>query len=214
MATDLPLRCSCGQLEGVARAIAPERGNRVLCYCDDCQVFQHFLGRADDVLDAHGGTDIFQVLPADLTIDRGLDQLACVRLTPRGALRWYADCCKTPLANTFTSGGLPFAGLFRVALADAPAGPSVEQALGPTNERVFKRFARGDVSGIEAYAGGSTAMLFRLGGKLIWAKLRRSKTSLPFFEGGVGAAVSEPQRLDAEARRELDRQQKEWMACE
>ena len=34
--------------------------NRVVCYCDDCQAFLHYLKRAD-LLDAHGGTDIVQV---------------------------------------------------------------------------------------------------------------------------------------------------------
>ena len=35
----------------------------MVCYCDDCQAFLHYLGRAD-LLDALGGTDIVQMAPA------------------------------------------------------------------------------------------------------------------------------------------------------
>lgn len=49
---DLPLRCSCGALRGVLRGMSPARGNRVVCYCRDCQAFAHFLDR-DEILDAH-----------------------------------------------------------------------------------------------------------------------------------------------------------------
>ena len=46
-----------------ARNASPEAVNRMVCYCDDCQAFVHYLGHAD-LLDAHGGTDIVQMAPA------------------------------------------------------------------------------------------------------------------------------------------------------
>lgn len=57
---DLPLRCRCGHVRGVATKISPLAGFRFFCYCKDCQAFARFLDRAD-VLDATGGTDIFQM---------------------------------------------------------------------------------------------------------------------------------------------------------
>ncbi len=66
MPTTLPIRCSCAALRGTALGVSANRGNRVVCYCDDCQSFAYFLGRADQILDAHGGTDIFQTSPARL----------------------------------------------------------------------------------------------------------------------------------------------------
>jgi hypothetical protein len=39
-----PLRCSCGTLKGFVTH--PERVNRVVCYCRDCQAFARFLRRA------------------------------------------------------------------------------------------------------------------------------------------------------------------------
>ena len=88
MTVDVPIRCSCGALRGFARGVSRNNGRPLACYCDDCQSFAHFLGRADDVLDAHGGTDVFSMTLAHLEITEGADQLACVRLTAGGMFRW------------------------------------------------------------------------------------------------------------------------------
>ena len=63
MAKQVELRCRCGEVVGLVENAAPQKVNRVVCYCDDCQAFAHQLGRAD-LLDAQGGTDIIQVAPA------------------------------------------------------------------------------------------------------------------------------------------------------
>jgi len=44
---DIPLRCRCGHVRGVAIGVAPSTGFRFVCYCKDCQAFARFLGRAD-----------------------------------------------------------------------------------------------------------------------------------------------------------------------
>ena len=43
-AVDLPLRCDCGAWRGVLRSVEPGRGNRCVCYCDDCQSFAYSPG--------------------------------------------------------------------------------------------------------------------------------------------------------------------------
>ena len=75
MSADLNIRCACGALRGVAQGVSGTSGNRIVCYCDDCQSFPHFLQDAERTLDAHGGTDIFQMSPAHLKITKGRDQL-------------------------------------------------------------------------------------------------------------------------------------------
>src|SRR5215469_9180782 len=60
MPIDLPLQCRCGYVRGAASKVAPSAGLRFVCYCRDCQAFSRFLDRSD-VLDAAGGTDIFQM---------------------------------------------------------------------------------------------------------------------------------------------------------
>lgn len=199
MASDLPIRCGCGLVRGVARGVSGKRGNRVVCYCADCQIYAHFLGRAGELLDEHGGSDIFQMVPVDLSIDAGIDQLACVRLTPKGVLRWYSLCCKTPIANSLPTGKVPFAGLLRIAF-----GREAEEALGPVRERVFGCFARGDTSGIEAHERTSAWMLIRFAARMFAANLRGENRPLPFFDPSTGEPRIKPRGLDAEAWRQLD----------
>src|SRR5262252_7536621 len=95
------LECRCGKVKGRVTGASPEAANRVVCYCDDCQAFLHYLGRAD-LLDPHGGSDIVQVAPSSLSFERGSEQVVGMRLSPKGMYRWYAACCKTPLGNTVT----------------------------------------------------------------------------------------------------------------
>ena len=96
-AADLPLRCRCGAVRGVARAVSPVKVNHCFCYCDDCQAFVHFLGRAGDIFDEHGGTEITQMSQASVAFTAGTDRIAAVKLTPKGLMRWYASCCGTPI---------------------------------------------------------------------------------------------------------------------
>lgn len=117
-------------LSGTALEVAPETGNRVVCYCDDCHAFACYLGR-NDILDVHGGTDIFQLTPAQVRITHGLDQLRVLRLTPTGLLRWYAGCCKTPIANTPTSARVPFVSLIHAFMDHAGDGRPRDAVLGP-----------------------------------------------------------------------------------
>ena len=134
---DLPLRCRCGAVRGIARDAVPSKVNHCFCYCDDCQAFAHHLGRADDVLDAHGGTEITQMSPANVTFSAGADKIAAIRLTDKGLVRWYASCCNTPIGNTMAASGVPFIGVVQAFIA-APSA-----ALGPIRGRGFAKSAKG-----------------------------------------------------------------------
>jgi hypothetical protein len=109
MPLDLPLRCRCGRMRGVATDISPSTGFRFVCYCKDCQAFARFLKRAD-VLDPAGGTDIFQMPPRRVKLTAGTDAMRCLRLSNK-VLRWYTDCCRTPIANTAAGPGFPVIGV-------------------------------------------------------------------------------------------------------
>ena len=95
---DVPLRCRCGRVRGVAINVSPANGFRFVCYCKDCQAFARFLDRAD-VLDSAGGTNIFHMPPGRVRLTAGTDAMRCLRFSNR-VLRWYAECCRTPIANT------------------------------------------------------------------------------------------------------------------
>lgn len=104
----LALRCRCGALRGTLRsARATMHG---ICYCRDCRAYLHHLGRAD-ASDARGGMAFVAAVAPDVTLDDQQHRLACVSLSPRGTLRWYAGCCATPIANTARDWRLPYVGL-------------------------------------------------------------------------------------------------------
>ena len=96
---DMPMRCRCGHMRGVASAVSPSAGFRFVCYCKDCQAFARFLERPD-ILDAGGGTDIFQLPPSQVTFIAGLDALRCVRVSDKvlraGSLTVAAPRSLTP----------------------------------------------------------------------------------------------------------------------
>jgi hypothetical protein len=167
-------------VHGVSR----NAGNRLVCYCDDCQAYARALGRADDVLDAHGGTEVYQISPARLEITDGLEALACMRLTPRGPLRWYARCCRTPLGNTLSTRQIPYVGLLRACI-DA-SGSSLDEVLGPVKSGVWARYATGDRSAINAYDGVPLSVLFQIAARVVCWRLRGDHRRSPFFdEAGV-----------------------------
>jgi hypothetical protein len=129
---DLQIRCSCGALRGAVRSASPTAGNRGFCYCDDCQAFAYFLGRAADILDHHGGTEIYQTSQGSMELDAGVNRLACMRRSSKGLLRWYADCCNTPIGNTLSSTAIPFVGLIHRCLVRPSGDPTLNATLGPS----------------------------------------------------------------------------------
>lgn len=189
MKTDIRISCTCGRLQGSARGVSGSAGNRLVCYCDDCQSFAEFLGRADEILDAHGGTDVFQMSPAHLKIADGIESLACMRLTPNGLLRWYADCYMTPIGNTLPTHQLPFVGLIHLCMAVSKQ--SLDEAIGPVRAGVHGKFARGDRAEISAHDWAPLFVLVRMFPKLIWWRLKGDHKRTPFFDE-TGTPTVEP----------------------
>jgi hypothetical protein len=178
MRRDLEIECRCSKVHGSVRGLTPRTSNRAVCYCDDCQAFVHYLGRAD-LLDAHGGSDIVQVPPALVTFDRGMDAIAAIRLSPKGLFRWYATCCKTPLGNTVLP-SIPFIGFVYEAFRDARDPATRNDVLGPTRGRTWGKFAISS----EPIAPDKVApgfLLRSVAGVLSW-KLRGRSWPNPFFE--------------------------------
>jgi len=132
---DIPLRCSCGRVRGLAKDVSAERGNRLVCMCNDCQAYAHWLGQADTLLDEYGGTDVYPLTPSQMTFTAGADQIRCLRLTPRGLLRWHTECCKTPVGNTLASARVPFVGVPLLCMDHLGDGWPRESILGPVRAK-------------------------------------------------------------------------------
>jgi hypothetical protein len=202
--TDLSLRCRCGAVRGTARDVAPSKVNHCFCYCDDCQAFAHFLGRADDVLDAHGGTEITQMSQANVAFTAGMDKVAAMRLAPKGLIRWYAACCGTPIGNTLGTNAMPFIGMVH-AFIDTPSA-----ALGPIRGRGFAKSAKGGRTAVPKDGLPDAVMVARVLVKLLRWRLRGDHQRSAFFDGGSGKPLVEPRVLAATEREELRQRCARW----
>ncbi len=189
--TDINLSCNCSQVKAIVHDVSPGSGNRLTCYCDDCQSFAKQLNRADDVLDEYGGTDIYQVTPSQIEITHGIDNIRCLRLTSKGLYRWYAGCCNTPIGNT-VSGKMPFVGLIhnfivQDELLDSKIGP----VLGP----VFEKFATKPLPPLRSGQKSQWIMLLRMLGKILQWKIQGKERPNPFFNSD-NKPVCEPKIVD------------------
>ena len=168
-----PLRCRCGTLHG--HIVASAGATRAVCYCKDCKAYARFL-RAPGVTDALGGTEIVASLPTHVHFTAGLEVLACMSLSERGLLRWYASCCNTPVGNTPRNPKLSYVGIVHSCLENR--SPSMEASFGPLRIAVNTKSARSKVrpTPIAGTIGVLTLMKSLLG-----AQLTGSYKDNPFF---------------------------------
>ena len=98
MPRDLTFSCTCGTVQGRARGLTQRNVRRLFCYCPDCRAFLNHVG-AENCISDDGGADLVATLPGRITFTAGHDQIAALRLSKNGLLRWYATCCGMPLGN-------------------------------------------------------------------------------------------------------------------
>ena len=195
---ETPVRCTCGALRGVIRGLAPAQANRVACHCKFCVTYMEVLGRGE-LLDEHGGCDIFQVSPRTLELREGLEHLACLRLTETGAVRFYASCCNTPLANTMESAARPFMGMSPAMIPWDELGLEPEVLLGPTRARVNGRFEPEQARELKARRIDLITMLARFAPMYFRWRLRGDHRDWVLFDG-EGKPRAAPQRVERDAR--------------
>lgn len=193
---DLPLSCTCGAVQGALTDVVPKRTRRMVCMCDDCQTYAHWLDRAEDILDAHGGSQVIMTTPARLKLRQGHEHIACVKLGPKGPLRWHTSCCKTPLANGVSNPNIPLM-IVSALMFDAS---SLDDALGPVAARFFGQFGKAPLPPgshmrvpLSAIAGSAFG--------LMGARLRGEHKPTPFFNA-AGEPVAKPTVLTREERAE------------
>ena len=187
----IAIRCRCGNVRG---EVDPGRAyTRGTCYCKDCQAYARFLERPD-MVDACGGTDIVPMAPAGVRVTAGVEHVACMSLSEKGILRWYASCCRTPLGNTPRNPSVAYVGMATVCF-DAPV-EAIDAALGPRDRVVL--------NGASATCKvRTTPLAFLFGGlniarHILAAKLRGPQPS-PFFDA-QGRPLRAPDVLTAAQR--------------
>jgi hypothetical protein len=187
-------------VRGVARDVSPSDGFRFVCYCGDCQAFAHFLERPD-VLDPAGGTDIFQMPPGRVKLTAGVDALRSVRLSDRGVLRWYTDCCRTPIANS-AGPRFPIIGMIHSFMDHESDGRSRHEALGPPLCRIYEHSAFGPLPA-DAPPPPSLRVFAHRGWKMLEWWLRGLAQPSPFFDHQTNTPVSVPRVLTLSERAAL-----------
>jgi Family of unknown function (DUF6151) len=191
--SDHLLQCRCGRLAGVVAKAA--RTTRAVCYCRDCQAYAHALGNPKTVLDHVGGTEIVATLQQHITLTKGVDSLACLSLSERGLLRWYASCCNTPIANTARNAKLSYVGLVHTCLGQSQR--SLDAAFGSASAPVNTKHAKGPVT---ANRLGSLVSVARIFASVARARLDGTYKRSPFFVGQAGTPVVTPRVLSAAER--------------
>jgi hypothetical protein len=189
-------------MRGIARGLSPSSTFRFVCYCKDCQAFARFLGCLD-VLDAAGGTDIVQMPPARVTLAAGADALRCLALADTShVLRWYSDCCRTPIANTAKSPRFPLVAIIRCFIDHAANGRSRDAVLGPPLCRIYEDSAVGPLPPTAPPPLSFGVSLLRATMVLRWW-MRGLARPTPFFDARTNAPCCPPRVLTPHERAAL-----------
>lgn len=100
----MKFNCQCSKVTGEIDHAEELKGLRFICMCKDCQKYARFLGNAESILDKNGGSEVVPVFPKLLRITHGREYVRGIKLTQNtGTFRWYASCCRSPLANSLSS---------------------------------------------------------------------------------------------------------------
>lgn len=185
--------CECGVIRGTIEG----RGlcSHLICYCADCRAFARFLGHADQVLDAQGGTEIVQVAQPRISFTHGKEHLAAVRLSEKGLLRWYAGCCNTPIGNTLADRRVAVIGLIHACLE----AERINEDFGTRTAIVHTASALGDPRPRQRGLPGVIARALALtASNLVSRRYLRS----PLFDE-TGAPKVTPRVLEAEELKSL-----------
>jgi len=192
-----PLRCRCGTLQG--HLIPSTSAIRAVCYCNDCQAYARFLS-TPGVLDKNGGTEVVASLPKHVRFTGGLEALACLSLSDRGLLRWYAKCCNTPVANTPRNINVPYVGLIRSCLGSRSA--AIEDSFGPLRIAVNTKTARNPVRSTPI---ASTAGVLGLMSSALVDRISGMYKNNPFFERGTHKPIRPVRVLSKDEREQAYR---------
>ncbi|MFO6465408.1 DUF6151 family protein [Jannaschia sp. KMU-145] len=180
---DLGFACRCGELRGVVADVAPADYTHIACHCADCRSAYTHLGLADPEK-----VEILQTAQDRIRITQGGENLRIMRLSPKGALRWYATCCDTPLFFTPTKARFVHVGVNADRLDDATeAGPVVAEAFIPAPD------GKAGHKGMPKMVG---KMLVRMAAKNLNGDWKDS----PFFEADGTTPTVIPQVLTREER--------------
>lgn len=192
---NLRLQCQCGRLRGQLERT--EHAVRGKCYCKDCRTYASYLDRLELTHDDAGGAEFIATSANNLVFDQGTDNLACLSLSDRGLLRWYAACCKAPIANTTRDWKFPYVGLFRNGLNSDSA--AYERAFPKMQMHVNTRSAKTKPPGASLK---TLIALSRFLPRVFAGRLNGSYRTTPFFVSPLGVPSAPVYILSNKERRD------------
>lgn len=192
MQSILEFACTCGKLRGRVERVAPKNASHLTCYCKYCLGFANHLGAGDKFIREGGWVNLVQVRPDAVKFESGAENLACLKFTEKGPLRWYAACCGTPLCNTLSARVPPFASFYADTMGDPDLGPVMLHSFCDH----LPEENRPQPSGKGAVRG----FVWRFAKRAIPSILTGRYRKNPFFDA-KGAPVAPPRKLtEGEAR--------------
>lgn len=163
-------RCGCGTVQGTLKNAGPglAQGTRAECFCNSCRSAELHLGQPDP---RPGAVQVYHTLPQNIEITAGSAEIVNFRFNAKGAVRWYAACCRTPLFVTAATRRFPFVSM-SVARVTDPKG------LGPVTAQAFVAKPNGKTghSGVPRFVGGT---LLRMTGAYLTGGWRRNPLFAP-----------------------------------
>ncbi|MEM7664629.1 MAG: DUF6151 family protein [Pseudomonadota bacterium] len=198
MAQDLAISCKCGEVRGMLHDVGPDEGGRYVCYCSDCRDFIRVLGRGGDVLDANGGTSVYQTRVGKLELTVGKDRLATLHMTEKPTTRWYSTCCNTPFFNTTNKAKPAFLSVI-TACCDEDRRDAV---LGPSRGDILAKEAEPPLDQPNTV---STLKLVRsFLPRLLKDTFGKGWKQSPLFDPETREPIAKPRRVSQEERALLD----------
>jgi hypothetical protein len=144
------------------------------------------LNAEDRILDLHAGTALYQGRCAAMRLLQGRDRLACLHLTEKPTLRWYARCCDTPMFNTYRNGRIPY-----ITTLVANCDPDQRGGLlGPPIGHLFTEEATGDVSHLRRLA--MATLMRRFFKRMITDIIVGDRKRADLFDPGTLAPIAPP----------------------
>ncbi|WP_370034109.1 DUF6151 family protein [Qipengyuania mesophila] len=183
-----------GEIEKATTA----EGDHVVCHCTDCRDLVRHFGQEARVLDVHGGTALYQSRCARMRIHHGRDRLAGLHMTEGPTLRWYAECCGTPLFNTYRNGRIPYVTTL-LANCDAAARTSLGEPLG----HLFLDDAAGDTSGLKPLS--MNRLMRRFFPRMIKDILSGDRRRSALFDPETLEPIAKPRQLTQAEKHALGR---------
>jgi hypothetical protein len=153
------------------------------------------------VLDCAGGTDIFHMPPARVKFTACTDALRCLRLSDK-VLRWYSECCRTPVANTPAAVGFPVIGMVHCFMDHETDSRSRDEVLGPPLCRIYESSATRPLPP-NAPAPPSVGVFAHRAAKLLGWWMRGLGRPTPFFDDSTRAPRAAPRVLTPSERAAL-----------